>query len=389
LLVAALCPLLLSGQERKQLESKRNNLLQQIEYASKLLKESQKSKATTLEDYRLLQKQVKAREDLLTNLNEELKELDREVYSYEDSISYVQDLLDRQIQVVRQISQEQFIFRESHNEWAFVLSASSFQTAMLRWNLLSQMRRNAARQIEEYKKSKDELERLVAQRLTLRAEQAVLMEDARKNVQLLEKEARQKQQSLSTLEQKEKKLRADLDRKNKERNALNRAIEAQIAAELKAAESGKSELADAPAIAKLSKGFEQNRGKLPWPLTKGVITGHFGKHPHPTLKQVTIVNNGIDIRTEAGAQAKALFDGKVVGIKYIPGYEQMVIIQHGTYYSVYSKLDEVAIQKGQQVKTGQVLGTVWQNQNSGIFELHLEIWNGKKQLDPETWIARR
>lgn len=377
------------GQGRKQLESKRNQLIEQIEYTSKLLKQSQQNKTATLEDYKLLQRQMKAREELLDNLRKELEKLDGELVSYTDSITWLEKEIALQETAIRRISQEQFFLKKNHNEWAYLLSATSWRSALMRWNVLSQLRINSRRQVEAYAESKAQMEAFLEQRRLLREDQSVLMADAEKNVRTLETEAKVKKESLSQLEKQERNLRADLERKNKERVALNKAIEAAIVAELKAAESEKETLRDAPEIARLSKNFEQNKGKLPWPVSKGVVTGHFGKHAHPTLKQVTIVNNGIDIRTEAGAQARALFDGKVVGIKYIPGYEQMVILQHGSYYSVYSKLDEVAVEKGQQVKTGQVLGTVWRNQNSGIFELHLEIWNGKSQMDPEVWIARR
>lgn len=377
------------GQGRKQLESKRNQLIEQIEYTSKLLKQSQQNKTATLEDYKLLQRQMKAREELLKNLRTELEKLDGELLSYADSITWLEKEIALQETAIRRISQEQFFLKKNHNEWAYLLSATSWRSALLRWNVLSQLRINTRRQVEAYAQSKARMESFLEQRRLLREDQSMLMADAEKNVRTLESEAKVKKESLSQLEKQERNLRTDLERKNKERVALNKAIEAAIVAELKAAESEKETLRDAPEIARLSKNFEQNKGKLPWPVSKGVVTGHFGKHAHPTLKQVTIVNNGIDIRTEAGAQAKALFDGKVVGIKFIPGYEQLVIVQHGSYYSVYSKLDEVAVEKGQQVKTGQVLGTVWRNQNSGIFELHLEIWNGKSQMDPEVWIARR
>ena len=377
------------AQDRKQLESKRNKLIEQIEYTGKLLKQSQKNKSATLEDYKLLQKQMRVREDLLSNLRQELSKLDAEVTSFSDSIGWLEEEIRQQGEVIRRISQEQFLWKGSQSEWAFVLSAASWRTALMRWNLLSQLRNRANVQIRQYEKARQDLHDLIEQRQSLRNDQSALMTDAEKNVQQLASEAKEKKQSLSQLEKQEKNLRADLDRKNRERANLNKAIEAAIVAELKVAESSKETLKDAPEMARLSKSFAENKGKLPWPINKGVITGHFGKHAHPTLKQVTIVNNGIDIRTEAGAQAKALFDGKVVGVKYIPGFEQMIILQHGNYYTVYSKLDAVSVEKGQQVKTGQALGTVWQNQNSGIFELHLEIWNGKSQMDPEAWLASR
>jgi septal ring factor EnvC (AmiA/AmiB activator) len=380
---------LFAQESRKDLESKRNALIEQISYTTKLLERSQRTKTATLEDYNLLRQQMKTREKLLDNLKAELAKLDEELTIFKDSITIVGQEIEEQQNLIRKISQEQFLWKNSISEWAFVLSASSWRTALMRWNILSQLRSRTKQQMDIYQEIQSRMELLVEQRELLREDQAVLMQDAAQNVKTLASEAKSKQRSLSALEQKEKQLRRDLERKKKERLALNKAIEDLIIEELRAAKEEKSSLAEAPALARLSRSFEQNKGKLPWPLNRGVVIGHFGQHPHPTLKQVTIVNNGIDFRTEPGEKAKALFNGKVVGIKYIPGYEQMVIIQHGEYYTVYSKLSDVVVKKGQQVTTGQVLGPVWQNQNNGIFELHLEIWNGKKQLDPEAWIASR
>src|SRR5690606_3397069 len=149
---------------------------------------------------------------------------------------------------------------KSHNEWAYLLSAGSWKSALLRWNVLNRVKSEAQASAEAYRAAKYELQQLIEQHKNLREDQSVLMADAEKNVKALASEAHAKKQSLSQLEKQERNLRIDLERKNKERNALNKAIEAAIVAELKAAESEKENLADAPAMAKLAKGFQQNKG---------------------------------------------------------------------------------------------------------------------------------
>ena len=139
----------------------------------------------------------------------------------------------------------------------------------------------------------------------------------------------------------------------------------------------------------MTKGFLQNKGRLPWPVKDGVITSFFGKQAHPTIKTIEITNNGIDIQTDANAEIRAIHEGKVVGRQFIPGYEYMVILQHGNYYTVYSHLDEVFVDKGEPVKSKQVIGKVSTNAATGAAEVHFEIWKEKERLDPTDWVKKR
>ncbi|MCB0820667.1 MAG: peptidoglycan DD-metalloendopeptidase family protein, partial [Bacteroidetes bacterium] len=149
-----------------------------------------------------------------------------------------------------------------------------------------------------------------------------------------------------------------------------------------------SEYRVTPETKALSGKFEANKGKLPWPVSRGVITESFGTHAHPVLKGITTNNNGIDIATSAGATVKAIFDGEVTGVISIPGSNRAVIIKHGEYLSVYSNLASVSVSKGDKVSTGSSVGVADSDGDSGKGEAHLEIWKGKAKLNPEDWIAR-
>ena len=146
-----------------------------------------------------------------------------------------------------------------------------------------------------------------------------------------------------------------------------------------------------PEVEALSSNFENNKGRLPWPVEKGFISDHFGTHPHPVEQHVMIENSGVDIRTGSGVSARAVFDGNVTRIFKIFGTDWNVLINHGRYYTMYSHLSSVNVREGQSVHTKQVIGTVGTN-DEGENVINFQIWKiagkGSVKLDPEGWIAR-
>jgi murein DD-endopeptidase MepM/ murein hydrolase activator NlpD len=133
--------------------------------------------------------------------------------------------------------------------------------------------------------------------------------------------------------------------------------------------------------------FEQNRGRLPWPVANGVVTGYYGRQPHPTLQNVVVDNNGIDIRTDVNAEVRAVFQGEVVGTQFIPGYNYMLIIKHGNFYTVYSNLEDVKVKRGDQVILKQPLGRVSKDVQTNTSSLHFEVWLEKERMNPLHWLS--
>jgi len=137
-----------------------------------------------------------------------------------------------------------------------------------------------------------------------------------------------------------------------------------------------------------SADFRRQRGRLPWPVPSGFVSRGFGRQRHPTLKNIEITNNGIDIRTDENAAVSAVEGGRVAGVQFIPGHNYTVVIQHGDYYTVYSNLTESNVQKGDNVRAGHVLGRVSANNITGTTELHFEVWREKERLNPAVWIKK-
>jgi len=139
---------------------------------------------------------------------------------------------------------------------------------------------------------------------------------------------------------------------------------------------------------KLSDNFEQNKGKLPWPVRRGAIVEEFGQHNHPVFKNVKLpFNNGVNIATDKNAEVFSVFDGVVKQILVMPGYNQCVLVQHGNFYTFYTKLDKVSVKSGEKIKTGQSLGNLAAaDENSSV--IHFQLWHGTNKQNPENWISR-
>jgi len=143
-----------------------------------------------------------------------------------------------------------------------------------------------------------------------------------------------------------------------------------------------------PSVA-LSSNFQSNRGHLPWPVDNGVIIGRFGDQAHPGLRNVRIKNNGIDIQTNTDAEVRAIHEGVVLGMQFVPGQNYMLILEHGNYFTVYSNLKDVTVRRGNKVKPHDQLGTAAVDKISGNNEVHLEIWENKRPMNPASWLMRR
>ena len=138
----------------------------------------------------------------------------------------------------------------------------------------------------------------------------------------------------------------------------------------------------------LSNSFSSNKAKLPWPVAKGIISEKFGVHPHPLMPNIDINNNGVDITTNNGAIARAVFEGVVKGVVNMPGAGQFILIRHGDFITVYSNLKEVYVKVEDKVTTKQNIGSILYDDDDAKTLLHFEIWKGQTKLNPEDWLFR-
>ena len=397
----------IAQQSRKELEEKRKKLLKDIEQTSGLLKQTKEDKAATLSRYVTLQRQIHKREQLVETLQEEMSFLLDNIERTATVVVALSDDTERLKEEYGKIARHAYRQKLMHSDLLFLLSAKSFNDAFRRWQYLRQYERYRQRQAKLIMETQQTLVDKIKSLEDRKVDKEKLLTTEQRQSRMLGMEMQAKNQLLEELKGDEARLARDLESKQASANKLNKAIEKVIRDEMErirreeraaasvaknnseTASAGKATKPSAtPEIESVSSEFQGNRGRLPWPVKNGVITGHFGRQPHPTIPNIEIVNNGIDIQTDKGSQVRSVFEGTVVGTQFIPGFDYMVILQHGSYYTVYSNLEEVSVKKGDKVSIKQALGKVSTDAKTNNSEVHFEIWKEKTRLNPQEWVGK-
>jgi septal ring factor EnvC (AmiA/AmiB activator) len=384
-------------QSRKDLEERRKKLLKEIEQTSSLLKQTKENRAATFSHFITLQKQIGKRRQLIETMQTEIQYLLENVERTAGVVEALNEDVNRLRDEYAIMARHAYRQRLTRSDWLFIFSASSFNDAFRRWQYL--------RQYDRYRQKQSQLildtQRTLMDKITMleerRTEKERLLASEQRQSEMLNLEVNAKNRLLEELKGDESRLARELDAKQVAAAKLSAAIERVIREEMEKAErtaaasaAGKTAAPSAtPEATSLARDFQSNKGKLPWPVKNGVITGNFGRQQHPTIQSVIIENNGIDIRTDRGAPVRAVFDGTVVGTQFIPGFDYMVIVQHGNFYTVYSNLEEVSVKKGDKVDIRQSIGTVSTDRRTNTSEVHFEIWKEKTRLNPADWVGSK
>lgn len=408
-----LLPFASFSQSKKELEDKRKKLLRDIEVTGGLLKKTTKTKEATYDRYVALQSQIERREKLIRNIEDEISDSEKGIERNAAVIASLQDDIVKMKTEYGRAVRGAYRRKTLSNPLLYILSADNLNQAFRRWLFLRKYDDFRSKQAEAIANTRQMLSKKVASLEDTRREKETLLMSLRGQKTILTTEMADKNNLLQTLAQDENRLKADLKKKQVAHEALNQAIERVIQEEItrRTAEARRTRPAQpdrpksntgpsaannsaspssAPEIVEdnTSIAFQQKRGQLPWPVEDGFIARAYGRQKHPTLKNIEITNNGVDIRTNEAAAVRAVYEGRVAGVQFIPGHDNTVIVQHGNYYTVYSNLAETNVNKGDQVRARQVIGRVSTNVVTGTSELHFELWHQKERMNPEGWIRK-
>lgn len=381
-------------QNRKDLENKKKQLQKEIEYTNQLLSETKKNKKLSLNQLVTLNKKISAREQLISTINTEIHLLNKQIAAKNQNIKNLQNDLTKLKTEYAKMIYYAYKNQDAHSRLMFVFAAKDFEQAYMRLKYLQQYNLYRKKQAEMILSTKAELNQKVEELEARKTEQRVLLSSEQNEKQNLTSEKKEKEQVFSKLQEQESKLKKDLEKKKKDAEKLQQAIQREIQKELEklqkeAEKSNKPKperIVLTPEAQQLSSSFASNKSKLPWPVIKGIISEHFGVHPHPLMPNIDINNNGIDITTSNGALARAVFDGEVKAVVSIPGSGQFILVRHGEYLTIYSNLKEVYVKVGDKVTTKQNIGTILFDEEDSKTVLHFELWKGQTKLDPETWL---
>lgn len=379
------------SQSKKSLQKQKRNKQKEIAYTNKLLKQTRKNKKKSFNALVLINNQINNRKELIRTVQHEIETIEKRIEGNETIItSLSNDLIQLQKEYARLIYYA-WKTKNSYSRVMFILSAKDFNQAYKRLQYLQQYTSFRKKQAQAIK----HIHLLLVEKIHELNEKKKFKEEL---IQLQQNESaklsgekNEKADIIKSLKQQENELLAKLRKQKREAQKLQRKIakiiedEARKAA-AKAKKTGKFALT--PEEKLISKNFGANKGRLPWPTERGVITGTFGKHQHPVLKEVTIMNDGVDISTTPGSFARAIFDGEVARVIHISNYT-VIMIKHGEYYTVYTHLTEVLVSRGDKVKAKQKIGLIFTDKDDNKTTVQLQIWKGSKKLNPSGWISKK
>ena len=400
------------GKTKKQLQSEINSLQKEISTANQLLKKTKKDKEMTLNEVNLLDKKIKQREKLINSYNEQIAVLDEEIKSGQSNIkSLNSDLSKLQKEYAKMI-----VFanknRSHYDRLGFIFASKDFNQAFRRLRYIREFSEARKAKMNQIAAIERQISSEVEAHQQARMQQDSLLKDEKSQQNALQKEKKELNGQVAKLKKKEGSIQQDIKNKQQQAKKLQKAIDDIIAEEIRKANAeaerkrkeeakkntskGKTTttapkekgMALTPAEKTLSTNFVNNKGKLPWPVERGVISSSYGKHTSVVSDKVTVTNNGIDIATTEGAQARAVFDGEVTSVTKLMGSNTVVIIRHGEYFTVYSNLENVMVKRGDKVKTKQNLGTVHTNKTENKTELHFELLKEQSRQNPANWLSK-
>jgi murein hydrolase activator len=378
-----------NSQSKTELERKRRETQEIIDNTTKLLEQTSRTRQTSLEQLGIVTRRLQLRKELIGTIEAEIRFLDNSVLNRRKRISELEEELKESRDAYARLINNAYKHRLSHQRMMFILSSADFNQAYRRLKYLQQYSESRQKQIKRIESVTEEIAKEIETIELQRVEKIALLRQQQDESNTLNRELQQQNSIIQNLRRQESKLKNELAGQEKVARQLQDAIEEMLREEAKlAAEKSIFELTPAEKI--ISDQFQLNKGGLPWPTERGVVTSFFGEHPHPVLRGIMVQNNGIDISTPESAEVMALFDGVVSQVRNVPGSYNVVLVRHGNYLSVYANLSHVYVRAGDAVKTRQLIGRVFtDNSDSNKSVLQLQIWEENKKLDPMLWLSRQ
>jgi septal ring factor EnvC (AmiA/AmiB activator) len=409
LLVFLLCANWSYGQTRKELEKQRRKTEEEIAVTKKILKETKAKKQESIRAITTIARLIEKREELIQTINQEIVYVNNDVDKKKNDIESLNIQINEEKKNYANALVQAYKNKKVYNHSLYFFAAQSFNQLVQRMKFNSYLNAAQEKFLFRIHQKREQLELALDELLGLKTAKEALAKNKQNEVKELEQDKSAKNKVVVALTGKEAELKRNLEKQKKAKENLNAQINAIIAREIaaerkKAQEQQKTQTntnnpksdpkktstqtpSVTPEVKSLSDNFAANKGKLPWPVEKGFISERFGTHAHEKLDQITVQNNGIDIQASAGAKARCIHKGTVTAVISIPGMGKAVIINHGEYYTVYSKLKDVTVGQGQSVAFKQTIGSIGED-DDGATEIHLEIWYNQDKQNPEAWLAK-
>lgn len=346
------------------------------------LQGKQQEKFTISKNYQLLSKRIEKREQLQLTIAEEMSLIDSLIYRSTVELGHMHEMDGLRKEQLKKTVRMGYYQKITANPWLRLLSADNLKDALLKWRYNAQLQDYISDNIIELQELTQSVSDTISYLETIKAEKINLLSAEEQNLYALQSEYERSNEVLTQISNEENRIRNELNKQKNESERLNRLI-----GELIKKEEASAKATLSTNNKSLTGGFVENKRNLPWPVNSGVVTEKFGIRQHPTLKNVKTENLGIDMLCPADTKVTSIYEGTVLIVTYQPPYDNIAIVNHGDFTTAYYYLSEVYVQKGANIATGEVIGSL--KKNKGNSDFHFEIWQNQRQVDPELWLLTK
>jgi len=378
----------LQGQTKDELQRQKQKAFTELKLARELMEQTAEKRSTSVQQYRILQQGINSRARLISTLEQEVKLLDRDMADLNTQISRLEAENKKNKEEYARLIYYAYRNHTDYEKLMYVLAGASISQTYQRYKYLKYISEYRVKKAEEIETTVVELDRREQELNQLKNDKLALLEDKENEQKTLVNERSQRSQMIDQLKREERRLKKEIEENERIAREMEAKIRAIIEEEARKLNSRNIYAALTPEQELVGKDFRKNRGKLPWPVAKGIITVGYGNHEVPGLRGSNVFNNGVDINSTPGTMVRAVFEGEVTNIFAILGANYTVLIRHGEYLSVYQNLVNVRVKTGDKVLTKEVIGEAFSDDNSKVAEVHFEVWQEREILNPEEWLSK-
>ena len=378
--------------EQKALAAKKERLQQQIKEYNRLLQQEKKEKGNVLEEVEVLDRKINMNQELIRVSNQQVNLLNRQINTNSRKIGKLRNELVSLKDDYAKMIQKSYQNKNQQNRVMFLLSADGFWEAYKRLQYMQQYTSYRKKQGESIAAKTKALALLNTDLVSQRKNKEVLLKENKAQKRALQKEIDVQQDLLSSIRKNESKYASLIKNREKEARAIERDIERLIRAEIASSNNtttakATSTFALTPEAKALKANFSANKGKLYWPVERGVISQGFGEYRDKVYRNIVKNSNGIKIVTDKGGVARAIFKGEVLNVKTDKNGKKVILIKHGDYISIYYNLASAFVKSGDTVKAKEELGVIYTNGLNNRTELKFYLFQNNKKLNPQQWIS--
>lgn len=373
------------GQNINEQTRRREALEKEIQFLNNQLSNTSKQHKNSTKELELIRRQISNRKTLILQITNEIEAIDKNIRQKQNQVNKLKSDLDNLKKNYEHLIYNSYKYRDKTIWILYILASKDFEQGYKRWNYLKRFSISLKESALVIKEKNKKLESEIIELNTLKERSLKMREGRESEYRSLASEEKRARDIVQRLSRQERQFRQQITDKRREVERLNREIERLIAQAAKAQQKDDYKNREIDIV--LSGKFENNRGKLPWPVRQGVIIEKFGQHNHPVFPNIKLpFNNGVNISTTLNAPVMAIFDGEVKQVLVMPGYNQCVLIQHGNYYTFYTKMDKIFVKSGDIVKTGDTIGILTESEGNSV--LHFQLWQGTTKQNPEIWLSK-